>query len=186
MTLHDPTPSDDPAAPRGFWQRLLRRVGGALLVQPAPLAVGMPLAWMGLIWYLSSQQIPTPGGAHGLWGFLGNWAHAPLFGLLALFWTALLLRGRARAGWPSLDRRTALTVVLLVVGYGVIDELHQRSTGGRQSSASDVLTDLGGASAVLWVVAGLGARAVGERGLRLRLVLGVLGTALCAWNALYW
>lgn len=193
----DPTssqPAEDRRTARGFsWQALLRAGGRLLLALPRPLAWLLPFAWMGLIWFLSSQRIDTPGGAFGLWAFLGNWAHAPLFGFLALFWTALLLRhwrGIRPERWPRLEPRVAALVVLLVGGYGVIDELHQHSTGGRQSSLMDVATDVAGAASVLWVVSALtaprpGERAVGEWGLRLRLLVGVAATALIAWVGLY-
>lgn len=189
----DPRPRRERARPRFSWQALLRAAGSLLLALPRPLAWLLPFAWMGLIWFLSAQRIDAPGGAFGLWGFLGNWAHAPLFGFLALFWTALLLRpwrGIDPGRWPRLEPRVAALVMLLVGGYGVIDELHQRATGGRQSSAMDVVTDLAGAACVLWVVSALGspapgAPAVGERGLRLRLIVGVVGTALVAWAGLF-
>jgi len=173
-------PMRTPPTPYGS---ALRRVGRALLALPSWLAWFLPLGWMGFIWFLSSQRLDTPGGAFGLWGFLGNLAHAPLFGFLALFWIALLLRGKG-TGWPRLGGRVAGLVMLLVGGYGVIDEWHQSSTGGRQSSASDVLTDVVGAVCVLWIVHVLGDEGVTEGALRRRLLAGVALCAVAAWLAL--
>ena len=173
----------DHELPRSSWTSLLRRIGLVLVRLPLPVLVLLPLSWMGLVWFLSSQRIDTPGGAFGLWGFLGNLAHAPLFGFLALFWTALFLRCPG-GDWPALEPRTRLLVLALVVGYGVIDELHQRSVGGRQASGLDVVTDFVGAVCVLWIVGYLGARDSREGGLRLRLAASIVLCALAAWLGL--
>lgn len=167
----------------GPWTRALRWLGGRLVRLPAALLVALPLAWMAFIWFLSSQSIDTPGGAFGLWGFLGNLAHAPLFGCLALFWTALFLRSPSGV-WPPLSGRVRLAVVLLVAGYGALDELHQRATSGRQASVLDVVTDLVGALCVLWIVGYLGAPGAAERGLWLRLCAAGALCALVAWLGL--
>ena len=173
----------DHELPRSFWTSLLRRIGRVLVGLPLAVLVALPLGWMVLVWFLSSQRIDTPGGALGLWGFLGNLAHAPLFGFLALFWTALFLRSSS-GDWPALTPRVALAVLVLVVGYGVIDELHQRSVSGRQASALDVVTDFAGAACVLWIVGYLGARDARESGLRLRLAVSLVLCALAAWLGL--
>ncbi len=171
------------AAATGFsLVRALRRAGLWLVRRPALPLLAAPLAWMGLVWLLSSQRIDAPGGAHGLWAFLGNLAHAPLFGTLALLWTAFLLRGRD--GWPALGPRVRAAVLLLVGGYGVIDELHQRSTGGRHASAMDVVTDLVAAQCVLWIVGSLG-RDAREGALWARLAAGIALCSAVAWVGTY-
>ena len=55
---------------------------------------------MGLITFLSSQP-GRSGPPSALWAYLMNFAHAPLYGLLAL-WMALLLP--RENGWPRIDR----------------------------------------------------------------------------------
>ena len=66
-------------------------------------------------------------------------------------------------------------MLLLVAAYGVVDELHQGSTPGRNPSPRDLLTDLCGAACVLWVAAYVISDRAREGGLRARLALGVLG-----------
>src|SRR5690606_20164179 len=90
---------------------LLRAVGRALQGLPRSLALLPVGAWMALIWWLSSLS-GDAGPPSILGGFVNNLAHAPLFGLLAL-WLALLLP--RSNGWPRLDRRTATQVLLAVL-----------------------------------------------------------------------
>jgi VanZ family protein len=136
----------------------LRAAGGGLQRIPRRLA-WIPVAlWMGLITALSS--VPgRPGGTSATWAYLSNLGHAPLFGLLAL-WAALLLPREAvpsRPGrWPRLDARGHAAVLAGVLAFGVIDELHQLSTGRRDFSVLDLATDLTGAACVLWVAAAVG------------------------------
>lgn len=161
-------------APRRFsWRGLFERVGRGLLRLPRPLALLLPLLWMGLIWNLSSRTFDAPAGGFGMWEYVANLAHAPLFGLLALFWCAALVRGASAAGTlPPLGARHAGGVLALVAVYALLDEWHQSHTPGRDPSAGDVATDLVGAACVLWIVATLGARR-DESVLRRRLLLCV-------------
>lgn len=160
------------AARRFSWRTLLERAGRGLLRLPLPVAVALPFLWMGLIWHLSSQSFaPPPELGLGLWEYFANLAHAPLFGLLALFWCALLLRGpREGARLPRLAAWHAGVAIVLVAAYALVDEWHQSTTPGRDPSPRDVGTDLLGAACVLWIVASLGGTA-DEGRLRRRLLL---------------
>ena len=162
------------------WTSTLRRIGRVLTGLPAPIAWALPIAWMGFIWFLSSQKMDAPGIAHGLWGFLGNLIHAPLFGLLALLLVAACLRPE-RTHNPVPGKATVVFVMLFVLAYGVVDEWHQSYTGGRTSTGWDVLTDVVGAACVLWIVAYLGSEQARERVLRRRLLIGIAVCALTAW-----
>ncbi len=153
---------------------LLRAVGRALQGLPRSLALLPVGAWMALIWWLSSLS-GDAGPPSILGGFVNNLAHAPLFGLLAL-WLALLLP--RSNGWPRLDRRTATQVLLAVLAYALLDEWHQSTSPGRVPSPYDVLTDLVGAACTLWIIAFAGRPNATQRGLSLRLVAGV--GACCA------
>jgi hypothetical protein len=150
--------------------RGLRSVGAALLRLPRPLALIPVLAWMGLIWSLSAMEggvgIPSWYGS-----LLTNLAHAPIFGLLALW--ALLLLPR-EDGWPLLRPRHCAAILAFVLLYGLVDEVHQSFTPDRNPSYYDVLTDVVGATCVLWIAAYVRLRAATERGLLGRLLLGVL------------
>jgi len=156
--------------------RLLRAIGGFLLRIPWPFVVLMWLGWAAVIFDLSSQRRPVSTRSSVLWEWLSNLAHAPLFGLLALFTAALLLRERG-AGWPRWSPGRAALVVAITLLYGIADERHQASVPGRDASALDVLTDGVGALMVVWVIAAVGR---GEGLVRRRLFLGVL---LCGLSA---
>jgi VanZ family protein len=148
-----------------------------LLRIPRPLAIAGALGWALVIWFLSSQ----PGRPFGPQGpfteVLGNLAHAPEYGILALWLVLALPR---RSAWPVLDTRALVGILLVVLLYAVLDEFHQSFTPHRDASAFDVLTDFIGACATLsCVVAGGGPRA-NSRELLLRLVLGFFACVLAA------
>lgn len=155
----------------------LRRAGRVLQRIARPLALLLVAAWMALIWWLSSR--PGGGSSHSLFmHWLWNSAHAPLFGMLAL-WSALVLP-RAE-GWPELSRRHVVLVLCFVLAAAGLDELHQSHTPGRDMSGLDILTDLVGASCTLAVIAYVGDGRADERGLWRRLGSGLL---LCAFAGL--
>jgi hypothetical protein len=173
---------------------VLRALGALLLHLPRARAA-VPIAlWTALIWGLSS--LSTRGiGTFGRITFLGNLGHAPLFGLLALWFALALPRettapGRAgapRSGWPQVDRAGRAWVLAAVALWGFGDELHQHLAGlGRDFSLFDLVTDLVGAAAVLAIVDYAGRDGAGERGLWGRLALGVAASvaaaALATWG----
>ncbi len=100
------------------------------------------LAWMGLIFLLSSRpDLPTfESGLPGLEQVVG---HLTEYGVLAvLLWWALRGVGvRHPTAW-------ALAVATL---YGATDEFHQSWVPGRTMSGIDLMIDLAGASAALLV-----------------------------------
>jgi hypothetical protein len=171
------------------------RALGALLLCVSRRRAAVPIAlWTALIWGLSS--LSTRGiGTLGRITFLGNLGHAPLFGLLAL-WFALALpreataprRARApRGGWPRADRAGRARVLAAVALWGFGDELHQHLAGlGRDFSLFDLATDLVGAAATLAIVEYAGRDGASERGLWGRLALGALAcvaaAALATWG----
>lgn len=100
-------------------------------------------AWMGLIFFLSSQSsLPSPDDPW-LDFLLKKTAHATVFGILALLWWRALTGMRLRWGWAW----------LLTVLYAVSDEFHQSFVANRHPAARDVLIDACGAAvmlALLW------------------------------------
>lgn len=142
--------------PPSATSRFLRRTGTGLLHLPRAAAFVLALAWMALIWWLSSRPgDDAPASFPG--SLFTNGGHVPLFGFLALWFLLVLPReerpssGRA---WPRLDRTRLLGVVLAVLAYGIVDEWHQSTIEGRTASWLDVATDT---TAALWVCGVAGA-----------------------------
>lgn len=156
----------------GPTEGFLRRLGRTLVNAPPVFAWTLVLAHGGVIWWLSSFSNVGPKVDSALWAVLGNLAHAPLFGILALFVATALLRDDG-TGWPRIEVRSVVAVLSIVGLYGAIDEWHQSFTPGRRPSPMDLATDLIGASCVLWIGAYLGTCERTERGLLLRLLAGV-------------
>lgn len=154
----------------GTVSRALGRIAAALIaVPPVPWAF-VTVLWMGLVRKLSDRpagELPPP----LLFGWLNNLAHAPLFGLLALWaWLAL----PRREGRPPTGRGAVLGLLVFVLLYGALDERLQASVPGREASAFDVLTDVTGAAAVLAVGLAVLSGRPDERTLRRRLGVGLL------------
>lgn len=116
------------------------------------------VAWMGVIFFLSSQS-RLPDLSHSLSDALQDiLGHFFAYATLALltFW-ALEAFGVSR---PAL---WALVVVLL---YGLSDEFHQAFVPGRHPDPFDVATDLAGGAVALFVVAALKRRRASPRSSR--------------------
>jgi len=104
------------------------------------------VAWMGLIFWLSSGPLPSTGGieipdkaAHfGAWAVLG-----------ALLWYAFAALGVGRGG--------AFAFIVAAL-YGAGDEFHQRFVAGRSADVADWLTDMAGSAAVLMLITTIAAR----------------------------
>lgn len=168
---------DGRAPARHAIEAALRAIGTALQRIPRGWAWLPALAWAGLIWGLSSRSLPPLGAPGTLGRFFSNLAHAPEFGLLAVW---LALAAPRRDGWPDLGPAAIATILLAVASYAIVDEVHQSFTPHRDPSAFDVLTDVTGAFATLACIA----RAAGPRasspGLRRSLALGLAACCACA------
>lgn len=165
---------EGPGRPGGFgWFGLLRALGRRLLALPAAVAWLPAVAWAALIWTASSDEIRLGDDDNPLWPIVGNLAHAPMFGLLALFVAALVLRPQRGSAWPRVTWGVRGVVLAVVLAWGVLDEWHQSWVPGRDSTWRDVLIDVVGAVLVLETIAYLGRADAGERGLRVRLLGGI-------------
>jgi len=171
--------SDRPRRSGALLHRALTRVGNFLAGLPRGVGVVLVLAWMGLIWALSEREGSRDLPATDVFAWIGNLAHAPLFGLLGLLALGAVARPR-RDGWERPRGRALAALFAFVVAYGLVDEWHQASTPGRTSSLSDVLTDAVGAASVLLVADFLARSRAGERGLFARLALGACACGLAA------
>jgi hypothetical protein len=115
----------------------------------AVAALWPPIAYMALIWVLSSLHGASAGGGAQWtleWPALQNALHVPLFGLLAWLWLSGL--ARLRLG-PIAGTAISASVS---TAWAVIDEWHQRFVPGRYASVGDVLLDVIGIAGaiVLW------------------------------------
>lgn len=161
---------------RGPWLAAVRGVGAMLGAMPRPIAAAATIAWMALIWWLSSGPIgirPTLPAAD----FFSNLAHAPVFGLMAALVATAAAPRPLPASWPRPGRTAGLVALLVVAIWAGVDEFHQARVGGRHGSPFDFATDLTGGAVALWLAAYAGRRGAHERGMRRRLALAI---ALCA------
>jgi hypothetical protein len=168
-----------PARDRASALAFVRALGRALGALSRPVAAAAALAWMALIWGLSSGPLP-PLGPAGLSDFTGNLAHAPAFGVLAALAAAALARRPLPARSPGPGRVAALAAFALTVAWSVTDEWHQSRVPGRHASPFDALTDATGAACTLWIALYAGRPDAHERGMRRRLVLALGGCLLAA------
>ncbi len=139
--------------------RLVSRARRALATRPAthlhaptPWTRWLwPLAWMALLWALSSIPFGPAAEPEGLGGTfawvpptLQNLLHLPAYGILAWLWFTALR--------PRLSLALTLTVgVVVSAGYGILDEWHQAAVPGRYPSATDAAVN-GVAAAIAAVV----------------------------------
>lgn len=154
---------------------LLRGAGRQALRLPRAFWFVLALLWGAGIWWLSERQLSGAEGAI-LWGWIGNMAHAPLFGLLALWLALALPREPTKLGhkWARFGLLDFRLVFWSVVLYGLVDEYHQSSVPGRDSSIYDLFTDWAAAYITLGVAAAAGRAGLEEREMRRRLAKGVL------------
>jgi hypothetical protein len=172
----------------------LRALGAMLLSMPRAHAFAPIALWTVLIYTLSSLSAEGI-VSFGRGTFLVNLGHAPLFGLLGVWFALALPRERLRrgagerAGWPRTAGGARTAVLAATAAWGVADELHQHLAGnGRDFSLFDVVTDVVGAACVLAVIDYAGRDGATDAGLLRRLALGVLAclaaAALATWGPL--
>jgi hypothetical protein len=102
---------------------LVAAVARGLAAMPRPVAVLATVAWMGLVFALSSgrRDLLPPGWLSSL---VNNAGHAAIYGVLAL------LAARAAGSGP----RAQWAGFALAVLYGATDEWHQSQVPGRTAS----------------------------------------------------
>ena len=108
-----------------------------------------PLAWMGIIYYLSAQStLPGPPESW-LNTSLKKGAHFGVYAGLAFWWWRALCSARRTS--PELLSNGAVLglAFILTVLYAASDEFHQSFTPNRHPSLWDVLIDAAGATTAL-------------------------------------
>ena len=105
----------------------------------------LAIAWAGLIFYLSSQPgIDTPLLFPG---------QDKLFHLIAYAVLGFFVMGSVRPSASGHHTRQQIwLVVLLVMFYGISDEIHQYFVPGRSSEVLDALADALGGLLGVWVM----------------------------------
>ena len=110
-----------------------------------------PIAWMAVIFYLSSQSDPSPGI-----GNLGHVvAHFTEYFVLTSLWAWALI--------PHLGLRALPVAWLIAVAYAITDEWHQSFVPDRDSDPVDVLVDSVGAAAAVALFAVIARRGRAHR-----------------------
>jgi VanZ family protein len=125
-------------------------------------AWALVLAWMALIFVLSSQPDADPGGrSRGFRLEPSKLGHVAVFGTLGVLVGHALVTGRSRrAGW---------WVLVVVASFAVLDEAHQATVPNRTPTVPDVAID--SVSGFLgWVVYRRGRRRLARRRRRARMV----------------
>lgn len=104
----------------------------------------LPIAWMAVIWGLSSLPSSGDGDIAGfvIPAVLQNGAHVFVYGALAAAWAYAL----------GPDVMTPRRAIMYCTAYGIVDELHQSFVPGRTSSVLDVLADVVGAVTVVYFI----------------------------------
>ncbi len=107
-------------------------------VRRVALAWSPALAYMALIWWLSSIPIELPLPSIP---WRDKAAHVIEYGILAV-----LVARAVRGTWPALSHaRALLLAVAITAGWGYLDEMHQAFVPGRDANAFDLLADVIGA-----------------------------------------
>jgi VanZ family protein len=108
----------------------------------------LPLAYMVLIWYLSSNPsdaVVTFSSNANYDTFIKESLHLVEFGILYVLWViAFLSRG-------DLTRKQNLTAVAIAMIYGLLDEFHQYFVPSRSATVIDLTKDWIGVG-VAWLI----------------------------------
>jgi VanZ family protein len=105
------------------------------------LAWAPALAYMGVIWALSSMELGSISVSRFPLGDKG--VHVVEYALLGF-----LVAHATRASWPRHHpMRTALFAIFVTCVWGFVDEIHQAMVPGRTSEALDLVADFTGATA---------------------------------------
>lgn len=98
----------------------------------APVAI-----YMGAIFYVSSMPDPA----------IPTGADKPLHWLAYMGLAVLVVRALAGGAGRRIGVRIAAVAMLITIGYGVTDEVHQLFVPGRSADAYDLVADSAGALA---------------------------------------
>lgn len=103
-------------------------------------------AHMALIYYLSSRSsfpVNVPP-----WAFYADKVvHAVIFGMLGLLFLRAWLQGK----WQKINLSVSCITIVFVLLYGISDEVHQMFVPNRQPSIGDIIADVFGGIAVVFI-----------------------------------
>ncbi len=117
----------------------------------------VPVAWMAVIWGLSSLPAAADQTIGGIWipVFAQKMAHVIVYGALGVMWFWVFDGGRV-------VKAPAVWSCCLVTAYAAIDEFHQTFVPGRFGSPRDVALDTVGAALAVIVIARLWGKGAAE------------------------
>ena len=105
---------------------------------------------MAVILIMSSIPMDGKSGSSGfltdLDPGLQNLLHIPLYGLLAYLWMQVFVTEIGRSMSREVGRAIIFSLVI-TIGYGCLDELHQTFIPGRYGGLLDILLNITGAAA---------------------------------------
>jgi VanZ family protein len=105
-----------------------------------------PVAWAGLIFILSSQQVLPGLKVSGFDFFFKKFAHMFVYSVLYI----LLYRGVDLIADKKSDPKVRIFLpIILVIGYAISDEIHQSFVPNRYATLRDVGYDILGSSLVI-------------------------------------
>ena len=127
--------------------------------------VALPLAMMGLIYWISSlpgSPAPDDATAGTVFDWIPPWLqntlHVPLYAALAWAWRWAL------AAWLKAPAARSPAVCAITLAYALFDEWHQSWVPGRYASLTDIVLDFAGALFGIWLAAWLGRREIAVGG----------------------
>ena len=108
--------------------------------------VFVAILYMLLIFALSSIPVDNSDGTRNLTiEVVGNFAHIPLFGLLAYLWMKTFLNKGVRFN------KALIYTMIITITYAAFDEFHQSFVPGRNASILDFMSDTLGCAVALFI-----------------------------------
>ena len=140
--------------------KLYALVARCVRLRPRRLHVVVPLFFVALLYWLSSQPgTPLPDDPafyrllHWVPPSVQNALHVPAYAALTLAWRWAL------GAWLRTPSAAAFGACVIASACGVLDEWNQSFVPGRFASLTDIALDVAGVALGIWLAAWMGSRA---------------------------